>query len=467
MASVHDLFDVSVLFEDPGMAERAFRGVFKAAPVDAPVTFGELVVLSGISAQSLPAADLDLRHEPGLSLGAASVGLKLGMVDAFTSRTVRGPQDQLASPNGRMREASRLVLALLDHGGHAVVLHKAVGLVRSARSFRNLLGDPNDPLTRPFAAWLDLIATTENDAFVCRSFGMPHSFGRPNVTAQATAPATDVFTLERTMQAVQFVAGRLAADPSIDVPPAHFDVPVRYRLGARAPVAPTAHETVFRWNARLDDDGLMLALTCPELASRHPARLFDEAPERVPFDVYQRLMEELVTRRFAGDGFRDLDGAVYEAGNGLPMVGLQVFSRDDGVFLVATQGVGRQRALSGTAQQATEHAEFFVVTRSDAAPVRNALLGLAALALTTTAPGGLKDYDGFPPSPNGPGGSGLVVMPMNDLPVGGQRPLAFRMFVPVTADEYAVFRGLDFEGRKAWCAQHVASWSLAADRWRA
>jgi hypothetical protein len=60
----------------------------------------------------------------------------------------------------------------------------------------------------------------------------------------------------------------------------------------------------------------------------------------------------------------------------------------------------------------------------------------------------------------------LVVVPMNDLPVGGQRPLAFRELVPVTAEEYASFRTLDVAARKAWCAEHVTSWAAVADRWR-
>jgi hypothetical protein len=465
MASVHEVFDVSVLFETLPAAERAYRAVFGAAPEDAPVKFGALTVLSGFTRQPLPMDEVDLRLEPGLSLGGASVGLKFGLVDAFNARRTLGPEDLMAAPGGKMREASRLVLALLDQGGHGVVLHKAVGLVRSARSFRTLVRDPNDPHARPFAAWLDFIATGSDGVFECRSFGMPHYFGRPNVIAHASAPVEDVFTLERTMQAVHFVAGRLAADPSLGEPPTQFDVPVRYRLGARAPVGPTEQDSVLRWNAELLDDGFLLSLTCADLPARHPARTWDEAPDRIPFDVYQRMLEELLARRFADDGFQSFDGAVYQAGHGLPVVGLEVLSRGDGVFLVTTVGVGRQRAQAGLAEYATEHAEFFVVTRADTPEVRNALLGLAALSLTTTTPGGVKDYDGFPPSPNGPGGLGLVVMPMKDLPVGGQRPLALRAFVPVTPGEYARYRGLDLEARKAWCTEQFASWAAVADRW--
>ena len=463
--SVHQLFDVSVLFATGAAATRAYQAVFGATPENAKVTFGALNVLSTLSTTPMPAEGLDLRLEGALPLGEAYIGVKLGLLDAFTGRRTFGPSDAFAANGGRMREASRLVLALLDHGGHAVVLHKAAGTVKSAGRFRDQLRDVSNPEVRPFAAWLDFLASAEADGFQCRSYGLPHYFGRPNVSAVASGASDDTFTLERTMQAVQFACGRLAADPTLDEPPAAFEVPVAYRLGARSPSLPGAHDSTYRWDAATDDDGLMLTLRCAELPARHPARLWDANPAQVPLDVYRRALEELLQRRYAGDGFQGTDGLLYEAREGLPPIALEVFTRDDGVVLITTVGTGRSRAPAGLVEYATEHAEFLVVARADTPATRTALLNLAELSLITTAPGGLKDFDGFPPSPNGPNGLGLIIAPMNDLPLGSARPLAYRLFMPVTALEYVNYRTLDVEARRAWFAANAPSFAAIASRW--
>ena len=120
---------------------------------------------------------------------------------------------------------------------------------------------------------------------------------------------------------------------------------------------------------------------------------------------------------------------------------------------------------AGTPEQATEHAEFMVLARSDTPDLRMKLLSLAELSLITTSPGGLKDFDGFPPSANGPDGLGLIVSPRDDLPLGAKRPLAYRLFIPVTAAEYATYRTLELEARVAWCVEHLPTLTSIADRW--
>lgn len=457
------MFDVSVLFETSAAATSAYRKVLGAGPEDASVTFGSLTVRSSISSTPMPKEELDLRLEGALPLGEAFVGLRLGAVDAFTARRTFGHVDPFAAEGGRMREASKRVLSLLDHGGHAVVLHKAAGTVKSARRFRDQLRDVNDPGVRPFAAWLDFVASAANGNFECRSYGLPHYFGRPNVTAVAPAPADDHFTLERAMQAVHFVSGLLAADQTLVAPPSVFEVPVAYRLGARTPSSDG--ETHFRWTSAIKDEGLMLTLRCDELARRHPARLWDLEPAQVPVDVYQRALEEMLVRRHAPDGFRALTDERYEAREGLPPIELQIFDRADGVVLATTVGAGRARARAGLAEYATEHAEFMVLSRADTRAMRLTLLNLTELSLITQSPGGLKDFDGFPPGTNGPNGLGLIVAPMNDLPLGVQRPLAYRMFMPVTAEEYAGFRTLELEARRAWFQAQATSFAAIAARW--
>lgn len=135
------------------------------------------------------------------------------------------------------------------------------------------------------------------------------------------------------------------------------------------------------------------------------------------------------------------------------------------MVLVSTVGAGRTRARAGTAEYATEHAEFVVLARADTPALRMQLLNLTELALITTSPGGLKDFDGFPPSANGPRGLGLILAPMNDLPLGVKRPLAYRLFMPVTAAEYATYRTLEFEARQAWYLANAPTFAAIADRW--
>jgi hypothetical protein len=57
-------------------------------------------------------------------------------------------------------------------------------------------------------------------------------------------------------------------------------------------------------------------------------------------------------------------------------------------------------------------------------------------------------------------------MPLDDVPLGRNRALALRQFVPVTTDEYAAYRTLDGPGREAWLASRVRGWSDSAARWR-
>ena len=149
--SVNELFDVSVLFESPAAASAAYSRVFGAPPSSAPVSMGQLHLLSTVSERPMPPNELDLRLcPPGQPLGGAFVGLKLGVMDAFSMQRLGGKSDQLAAQGGRMREASRLVASLLSAGGFAIVLHKAAGTVKPARRFLYELGDVARPDVRPW-----------------------------------------------------------------------------------------------------------------------------------------------------------------------------------------------------------------------------------------------------------------------------------------------------------------------------
>ena len=69
-------------------------------------------------------------------------------------------------------------------------------------------------------------------------------------------------------------------------------------------------------------------------------------------------------------------------------------------------------------------------------------------------------YDQLPP---GPSGWGSLLVPMDDLELAADRPIALRLVVPVTADEAASFRaGVD---RQAWYASTITSPDAVAARW--
>ena len=148
---------------------------------------------------------------------------------------------------------------------------------------------------------------------------------------------------------------------------------------------------------------------------------------------------------------------------GQPAASLLQFGGHPGLTVLVTAGFGRHRARSGDPQLATDHAEFCIAVPSNDSRFHVRVLTLGAFALTTPAPGGIKDFDGFPP---GPDGVGFVVMPLEDIPLGRKRPLPLRQFVPVTAEEYAGYRVLNHVGRQQWLAARIDGWAAAARRWR-
>jgi hypothetical protein len=405
----------------------------------------------------MPSADLDVRLWPtDQPLGGAFVGLKLGVLDAFSLARMSGPRDQFG-PGGRLREASKLVAALLAAGGRAVVLHKAAAVVKPAPRFLAELRDTTNPELRPWAAWLDVIASHDGSANECRTFGMPHFFGAPNVRAVLPAAPQDAFALERAMQATKYAAGLLTnAEGAL---PATLQVPVGWYPGPRAPRPVPG--TAIPWQTQVSADGLTVDLRCPDFVEHHLATRWDANPAAVPHDLYARGLEEALMRSFAPElSMNDVIG--FNPPPGQPPLSLLVFERADGLTVFVTAGFGRVRAASGTVEQATEYAEFCIAVPRDEPRFHRPLLTLGSLALTTPVQGGLKDFDGLPP---GSDGVGFVVMPLEDVPLG-RRPLALRQFVPVTAEEYGAFRTLDGPGRKGWLASRIRGWSDSAARWR-
>jgi hypothetical protein len=167
--------------------------------------------------------------------------------------------------NALQRIASKLVETLLGLGGKAVVLHKAAAVVKSADQYRAELGDLNDLEQRPFLAWLDTTASEDGEGgVICRSYGMVHYFGAPNV--RASAPCSDQQSVECSMQAVLYTCKQVAGYNESPLSLNTISVP-EFRVAAS--VYPATE-----WVATFNEDELLIELATAALAASPPASTF-------------------------------------------------------------------------------------------------------------------------------------------------------------------------------------------------
>jgi hypothetical protein len=461
--ALHELFDVSVLFDSSERAQSAWAQVFKTTEPSTVLSFPNLNGLASLNAKPLPSKIVDLRLVgEDFDLGRAFIGLNLGLLPQLHLREMNpSAYPDPWAEGGRMRLASLLVGDLLALGGHAVVLHKAAAVVKSARLFQVELGDLGQPSTRPFLAWLDTIAYAGDGTSVeARSYGMPHYFGAPNF--RAVAPRNDAYSLERAMQAVKFVCGRIAAGGDDPLSLKSVAVPLWYQAGRGVPGTEAGEETL-TWAATPDaSDATVINLGSDGIGDGHPQNLWNRGPGSIPFDMYTRAIGDLLAHRLTREGLALVDFARFEGHEGRPPVRVLVFERPGRSFL-ASAGFGKVRAAQGTDELATAHAEFCLYGLSEPALQHQfelRLLSVGLLALATPMPGGLKDWDGLPP---GEDGWGFLIVPMDDIPLSVERPVALRLILPVTRDEAAQFRaGVD---RPRWYRETIPSSAAVAARW--
>lgn len=472
--ALHELHDVSVLFPTLEETRAAWKAVFGSDQPSAVLSRANLNGLAMLVDHAMNPEAVDLRmveREAGsFSMGEGYIGLRLGIAAQFDLRQMTQSYPDPWAPGGRMREASLLVSALLARGGHAVVLHKAAAAVKSAATFQYELGEsfsgaPRaaalDPDARPWLAWLDVLVSSEADGLEARTYGMPHYFGAPNV--KAFAPNTDAWSLEALAQAVKFASGRVAAanDDAMQ-PPAHLAVPLWYTAGRRKPEVPKG-APVRLWKARMNpENATLLELTSEEVTTRHPAHLWEAArtdPAAMPFETYARALADILTHRLSRWNLRRVDEPRYDA-PGLPPVRVISYSNRT-LEMHVTAGFGAVRAPSGTDELGTAHAELAMLAPpGDTAMVENALLGFGSLALQTTAPGGLKDFDHLAASANG---WGYLIVPLEDIALSATRPVALRMLVPVTRVEIEALK--QGANRKAFYEEACPDLDAVALRW--
>lgn len=448
---IHIVFDVSVLFESVARAQEAWARVFKTQAASAVVSCGQLNGTASLIDRPMPGEQLDLRLlGEGDALGEAYVGMSLGLLDQVAVRAMTSAYPDPWASDGRLRIASLLVGDLLALGGHAVVLHKAAALVKPAATFAYELGDVRDQSSTPYLAWLDVLTTQGESGVEARSYGMPHTYGAPNVLARA--PVVDAFSIERATQSVRYACGMIAL---ANAPTETFAVPLWYVPGRRVPAPAPIDESIV-WTAT--QSGLLVTLESAATSSGHPRALWSAGD--IPFELYARALADLAARNSGARGFSLVDHGRYDA-TGMPTVRILCFERAELAFYV-TAGFGRVAAASGSDETATKHAEICLYGPSDEASAQRlarVLLTIGHVAITTQAPHGLKDWDGLPPVE----GWGSMMVPMDALPLADARPIALRLAVPVTSDDAASFRaGRD---RSDWYDATIKSAADVAARW--
>ncbi len=457
---MHDLFDVSVLFDSADQARQTWRSVFQTDELAQNISAGNLIGLASLGDKQMSREGLDLRLVgEDFPLGAAYIGMKLGVTDAFSLRHMRTDPETGVNhhadqwgPDGRMFQATSLVRALLSRGGHAVVLHKAAAVVKPAGMFDYQAGNLTpDQGERPYLAWLDLMASRggEGQPPEVRSYGMPHYFGEANVRVRL--PSEDRYAVERAMQAVRWACGRMAAANESSRQLASFSVPYWYVAGREIPAG---SGTALEWHGRRADDGLMLDIRSRELETGLPANRFANG-ETLDFDQYSRAVADLHLERASAWRMSEVDAIRYDIE---PPVRLMVY--DDPHFqFVATAGFGRVASPRGTHQAGTAHAEFCGFGPHDSR-VGSVVLNLGSAAFGTPAEGGMQDWESIPPQD----GFGFLFVPMSDIPLGTrERPLALRMVVPLDEQMYAEMRASG--DRQAWYRATLPSFPDVAQLW--
>jgi hypothetical protein len=281
---LHELYDVSILFDAVAPARSAWTQVARTDATECTVSEGTLHGLGWFHAEQMPRDILDTRLvEPSFTTGAAYVSLKLGVMDQFEIRrmltnpeTGQSPYPDPWAENALQRTASNLVQRLLDLGGKAVVLHKAAAAVKSADQFREELGDPSDEDRRSYLAWLDTIASEDGDGGVmCRSYGMVHYFGAPNV--RASAPRADRRSIECSMQAVLQACQRIAGNNE-----SPFNLKTLALPAFR--VADSSFPPI-EWTATYLEDEALIDLTTAALGARSKRGVFGRLKRLLRTDV--------------------------------------------------------------------------------------------------------------------------------------------------------------------------------------
>ncbi|MEZ4460564.1 MAG: hypothetical protein R3E66_12730 [bacterium] len=411
--SLNSRYDISILFGDAKTAVAAWEQTFSDATLERSDVREGQTCLWKLHLQAIPLDELDARLWPQVGSAAwISVDADLtGLYGSEIQRFQGGLMDQLGTS----------VRALLRAGGTAVVLHKAAGTVKPAQQFLNEL----DGLAS-YRPWLDFLVT-QDEQTRCRTYGMPHYMGLPNIHAHSAH--LDVFAAERCFRAVtaalvQGVGEQVCA-------PMWFD-----------------DEPAIVWQVERDEDQLAVHLRSDTVESQNPAQTWP----KTDFELYALMLSDLVLAEFRKSQFRLFDAILLDGELPCRVLCLECA----GLCLYVTAGFGRVPAPNGNAESATQFVEYAALGPWDTAMIRQ-LAMLADIAHASDVPGGVKDYDILSAAPNM---DGFVAMPLNDLGFEPQ-PIAMRMFCPFFSFERPEM-ALD---PAAWCGRNLGRFTAIADRW--
>ncbi len=303
------------------------------------------------------------------------------------------------------------------------MLHKAAGCVKSAAHFLEEFTPANGG-RRP---WIDYLLTQDAETR-CRSYGLPHYLGTPNIHAHSAH--VDVFAAERCYRATTTAIFQGIIDGEVSAPMWFEDSPA------------------IVWQAEPNEEELAVHMRSQRLKAQHPALTWPETD----FEMYALMIADLVAADFRRSQFRFFDSILLETEIPCRILCFECA----GVVLYVTAGFGRAAAKNGSVENATLFTEFAAFGPSNGAMVRH-LHVLAGVAHDSEVSGGVKDYDILSPAPNM---DGYLAMPLHDLPFAPQ-PIALRVLCPFSAFE----RPEMALNPRAWCDSNLGKFTAIYDRW--
>jgi len=411
---IHRQYDISVLFSDTKSAAAAWEKTMGSTDLERERQHRGVPCQWKLHLQMMPQEELDTRLLPTVTSGAW-ISVDADLTGYYQSAIQR-------FEGGLMDAVGEVVAQLLNAGGSAVVLHKAAACVKPADRF---LREFNAGMGGPLP-WIDLL-TTQNEETICRTYGMPHYVGKPNIHAHCAH--VDVFAAERCYRATMTAVFRGIVDELIA--PMWFD-----------------DSPAIVWQAEHNDEELAVHLRSQSLEAQHPAVTWPQTD----FEMYSLLVADLAAVDFRGSQFRFFDSILLETEIPCRILCFECAH----VILYVTAGFGRVATKNGSEENATIFAEFAAFGPSDVAMVKH-LHMLASIAHDSEVSGGVKDYDIISPATNM---DGYLAMPLHDLPFGPQ-PIALRVLCPFFAFE----RPEMALNPRAWCDANLGKFTDIYDRW--
>lgn len=193
-----------------------------ALQIKLPAAFGGHSIQVRAGASDLPRSSCDVRMVPAafrLGPGFLAITTNVPGFDRAVRESGVKPRHPFEAPHGLFRALVAFALDVLEQGGHGVMLPRAGHLVLEKERFVALAGDPEDPRSIPFRAFIDV---ARSGVDTVRTFGMD-LFGLPDSVTKTSEDSS--WSRRRAMEVVMFAAytmvrtnGTLEAEQTLEVP---------------------------------------------------------------------------------------------------------------------------------------------------------------------------------------------------------------------------------------------------------